>query len=641
MNPWVKSVLWLSCLVSLAHAQQDTVHILLGRYEFSYVRGFHLDQPGQLQLNKEQLNQMAHWDVATALSYQSTAQVRSYGPGILGSVSFRGMGASRSSLIWEGIPLNYLSAGQADLSLLPSTAIQRIQMLEGGEAGRWGSGGSGGLILVETGPLNLNQPGWELQWGLQARSFGGLAGQWAVQFEGNFNWGYACLSQQWSRNNFEFRDFSQPGFPQVEQTNNKYFKNDLMAGFGQRFGRLHAAWHAWVSQAHREIPAAMGSQHQNARQNDLSVRLVQRLDWNVNQYWQALVNIGLMNDSLVYRQDGLESQFQSLAGHLRAEMRWMPLKWFNSTFGWEQSLAWATQTNYTAGIPIQHTYSPYLLSQFRPGNWLVNYSIRLPLSSMGNLNPVGSLYLGHLFNVKSISFQPGLSYKEHYRWASLNDLYWKPGGNPNLLPETGFTLEVLSEIKWKKNNRLVSWNGKGYWGKMTNYILWLPSGNLWEASQQPNSLQYGITNRFEWQYEGKKSQIQVWGQHNFQFAGDVNSKNSWAYVPTHQGQTGLVVQQKCKTIGKLGMPIQIGLNLMGQYTSERFTSEDQQQTLPEYLLFDIGIQGQIPLNNGSFFRLGIYCHNIANQSFETILRRPQPGRHFSLQLTYQIQSKTK
>jgi len=259
---------------------------------------------------------------------------------------------------------------------------------------------------------------------------------------------------------------------------------------------------------------------------------------------------------------------------------------------------------------------------------------------MGNLNPVGSLYLGHLFKVKTLSFQPGLSYKDHYRWASLNDLYWKPGGNPNLLPETGFTLEVLSEIKWKKNNRLFSWNGKGYWGKMANYILWLPSGNLWEPSQQPNSLQYGITNRLEWQYEGEKSQIQVWGQHNFQFAGDGISENSWAYVPTHQGQSGLVVQQKFKTIGKLGMPIQIGLNLMGQYTSERFTSEDQQQNLPEYLLFDIGMQGQIPLNNGSFFRLGIYCHNIANQSFETILRRPQPGRHFSLQLTYQIQSKT-
>ena len=121
--------MWLFGIVSLAHAQQDTVHILLGRYEFSYVRGFNLAEPGHLQLNNEQLNRMAHWDVATALSYQSNAQVRSYGPGILSSVSFRGMGAARSSLIWEGIPLNYLSAGQADLSLLPGIAIQRIQML--------------------------------------------------------------------------------------------------------------------------------------------------------------------------------------------------------------------------------------------------------------------------------------------------------------------------------------------------------------------------------------------------------------------------------------------------------------------------------------------------------------------------------
>lgn len=640
MQSGIKSILWLFCFVSTVHAQQETFHILLGRYEFSFVRGFHLEQPGHLKLNYEQLNQFSHWDIATTLSYRSTAQIRSYGPGILGSVSFRGLGAARSALIWEGIPLNYLSAGQVDVALLPSVAVQQLQILEGGEAGRWGSGGSGGLLLVETGPLNLSQPGWKLQWGLQARSFGGVAGQWGIQFEGVSNWAYLTFSQQWAKNNFEFKDFSLPGFPLVEQNNNRYFKNDLIAGFGQRFRRLHAAWHLWTSQASRQIPAAMGSQHQNARQNDLSVRLVQRLDWHVHPHWQVLLNIGLLKDSLVYRQDGIESQFQSLAGHLRTELQWAPLTWLSATVGWEQSIAWASQTNYSDGIPLQHTYSPYFLTQMNPGNWRINYSMRLPLSSMRNLNPVGSLYLGHLFKTASLSFQPGISYKEHYRWASLNDLYWDPGGNLNLIPETGYALEALTDLNWGKNKHHFSWNGKGYWGKVANYILWLPLGNLWAATQQPNSVQFGLSNRMEWQYEGKSRQIQFWGQYNYQFAGDGKTGNLWAYVPSHQGQSGISIHQIFENLSRSGNPFRLGLNLIGQYTSERFTSEDQQQKIPDYMLLDIGLQGQFHLKNGASLRLGIQCHNISDLQYETILRRPQPGRNFSVQLNYQIQSKS-
>jgi iron complex outermembrane receptor protein len=641
MQTWVRPLVWLYVLSFFSlSAQSDSSKkyvILLGRYEFSEAIGFALGMPGAQRIDSERMRSLGHWDAASVLSFQTGAQVRSYGPGSLSSVSFRGLGAGRTALIWEGMPLNYLSAGQADFSILPSAALQNMQVLEGGEAGRWGSGGSGGLVLVETSAAFLRESSWAVEWGLQARSFGGIAGRWGFHREGRKSRGYVYFSQQWAQNNFEFQDFSVVGFPTVEQRNNRYFKNDVVAGYALKVRKMVAAWHAWISQAQREIPAAMGSQHQEARQSDLSIRLVQRLDWEPVANVRIMANLGLVTDSLVYRQQGLESEFRSLAGHLRLEARWRALRWMNALLGYEQSAAWASQTNYPAGLAPQHFFSPYALLEMNPGKWKIHYSLRLPMSVEQVLKPVGSLYVGYGFSKKHWRIQPGIAYREHYRWPSLNDLYWNPGGNAQLKPETGYTLDAQLEMVWKRENQQISWTSKAYMGALKNYLLWLPMGNVWQASQRPEAVQHGVSNRVEWKGIGGMAEFNGWLQHNWQYAGEGAGANRWAYVPAHQAQGGMQMESG---LGKgPSARFRMGGMLMGQYTSERFTSEDQVQALGEYVLVDLGIQARIKRAEGNEIKFGLSCHNLFDERYETVFRRPQPGRHFSLNLTFTLQSK--
>ena len=639
MKTWIRPVFGLY-VFSFFHlsAQSDSSKYvrLLKRYELSETIGFDLGLPGTQRLDATEIRAMGHWDAATILSFQTGAQVRSYGPGSLSSVSFRGLGAARTALIWEGMPLNYLSAGQADFTILPSQALQSMQILEGGEAGRWGSGNSGGLVLVETSAAFLRKSGWSVEWSLQARSFGGITGRWGFNREGNKSRSYLYVSQQWAQNNFVFRDYSTVGFPEVEQSNNRYFKNDVVGGYAINLGKLIASWHGWVSQAQREIPAAMGSQHQQARQSDLSLRLVQRLDWDLGRNFRIMANLGLVTDSLVYRQQGLESEFRSMAGHLRLEARWNGYKWMNAVLGYEQSAAWASQTNYPEGLAPQHFFSPYAMAELSPGNWKINYSLRLPMSAEQVLKPVGTLYLGYGWSKKSMKIQPGIAYREHYRWPSLNDLYWNPGGNPLLEPETGFTIDALIDVAWKRKNHEVSWTSKAYMGALKNYLLWLPFGNVWQASQRPEAVQQGLTNRLEWKAIGALA-MKAWLQHGWQYAGEGAGANRWAYVPAHQAQAGIQMEGTFATAPF--EKLRIGGQIMGQYTSVRFTSEDQVQALPEYLLLDAGIQARLPLKQGSECMLGLSCHNLFDQRYETVFRRPQPGRHFSVNLTFTLQSK--
>jgi iron complex outermembrane receptor protein len=66
------------------------------------------------------------------------------------------------------------------------------------------------------------------------------------------------------------------------------------------------------------------------------------------------------------------------------------------------------------------------------------------------------------------------SVSRNYRVPTLNDLHWEPGGNPDLVPERGWTLEsgfhlddVHNQMKWKASLTCYS-------RKIDQWIMWMP-----------------------------------------------------------------------------------------------------------------------------------------------------------------------
>jgi vitamin B12 transporter len=94
--------------------------------------------------------------------------VRRRGPGGVEEVSLRGSGFGGALVLLDGVPANDPMTGSADLSVLSTAAVRKVEVLHGARGARFGSGALGGVIRVTTGAL---PPGGE------ASVFGGSLGE--------------------------------------------------------------------------------------------------------------------------------------------------------------------------------------------------------------------------------------------------------------------------------------------------------------------------------------------------------------------------------------------------------------------------------------------------------------------------------
>ncbi|MBW3656029.1 MAG: TonB-dependent receptor [Gemmatimonadetes bacterium] len=72
------------------------------------------------------------------------------GPGAPAQVSIRGSGADEVLVLVDGVPINSLLTGEADLSTVPLEAVERVTVLRGAQSARYGERALAGAILVES-----------------------------------------------------------------------------------------------------------------------------------------------------------------------------------------------------------------------------------------------------------------------------------------------------------------------------------------------------------------------------------------------------------------------------------------------------------------------------------------------------------
>src|SRR5690606_6722526 len=69
-----------------------------------------------------------------------------------------------------------------------------------------------------------------------------------------------------------------------------------------------------------------------------------------------------------------------------------------------------------------------------------------------------------------------------FKVPTLNDRFWEPGGNPDLLPEESINGEI--GFHWLKSG-LFSWNQSLTYYRMQvdNWIIWMPQGSVWRPEK--------------------------------------------------------------------------------------------------------------------------------------------------------------
>ncbi|MBK7407408.1 MAG: TonB-dependent receptor [Saprospirales bacterium] len=400
--------------------------------------------------------------------------MKSYGPGQLASLSLRGAGAAHTALIWNGFNLQNPMHGQVDFSLVPALLFPEIRVDLGANAALWGSGSIGGAVHLKN-DMPASQSGLLLEEGFELGSFSQQAQFLALE------WGGRQLSIQTrvfrirQQNDFPFIGLSglsmqQPhaAFRQLGGT------QDLL--FRKKDHQLDA--HIWVQGAEREIPPTLLQSGSEATQADQSVRLAVHWGFSKNK-WALHLRSAYLRDVIDYQDPAiaLNDWSRSQVFIMEEEWHWAPRPHQLLAVGLHQT--WLNgKTDYYEGNPFQMRQAAFASYRLESRNqkWVGTTSIRQEWSS-GQLAPFSPALNGTWKPLSWLHARFQLS--RHFRWPTMNDLYWTPGGNPDLQPEKGWGGELGLKGTGLLKRLPLELELSAYSRRIEDWIQWRPAGNFW------------------------------------------------------------------------------------------------------------------------------------------------------------------
>ncbi|MCB0641207.1 MAG: TonB-dependent receptor [Phaeodactylibacter sp.] len=565
-------------------------------------------------------------DLGNSLARLSSVFIKQYGPGGLASLSYRGGNAAQTSLYWEGFDLNSLFVGQTDLSLIPAWFFESLESTGAGST-------SSGQNFAPAGGFSLRQPPLSkpaaLRTQAQVGSFGRYTGGIQGQLRHDWQAHRVGLFYEDAKNNFPYRNILglQGRMPNAAIQNlGLQGKHEFAL---QPNWALTANW--WYQQAARQIPPTEVQLMSVAEQQDRQFRATLGSSWfagNWNWSWKS----ALLQEQINYSDSltQIESDSRGYAWINRWSAGWDRPGFMRFNAQLEHSRNKANGTNYASDLTENRWGSRLQFTQ-------ILHQWRLQLQ-------VAPLWVDGLFQSTAGSFQWAWQHKhERFSWKghlsrlrrlpTFNDRFWQEQGNPELLPETGWGQE--SSLHWDTHPCKAGWRSRltGYHRKIDNWILWQPDGNLWRPFNIKTVRSYGLElqvlykkrwtsgvelqleNRYSWTRSRSLTPV----QDNDQSVG-----KQLIYTPIHQ----YALHSRCSW--KKWM---IGLN--PYLTGPVYTLADNSMSIPAYWLLDSSIVFQVNEQWSCYLQ----ANNLLDQPYQTIIRRPMPGRNFLFGLHYSISKK--
>ena len=207
------------------------------------------------------------------------------------------------------------------------------------------------------------------------------------------------------------------------------------------------------------------------------------------------------------------------------------------------------------------------------------------------------------------------SYATNYRLPTFNDLYWEPGGNTDLIPETSKTAEVGISY----HTSLYSLNATSFIIQSKNLIQWQPiTSDVWEPINIQSAKNYGLELSAVLKKTINRHILNLKAQYDFVKAIDENLDKQLIYVPNHKGNVIFTYQ-----IAKWNF----GYNY--QYTGKVYTTTSNSQTLDAYNLSSLFFKRQLFKDK---IIVALNINNIFNEKYQSVAYRPMPNRNFTLNI---------
>jgi iron complex outermembrane receptor protein len=596
------------------------------------------------------LQMMKTQTISELLSSYSPVFMKSYGRGSTATASFRGTAPSHTQVFWNGMKLNSPMRGDVDFSLFPVYFIDDISLLHGGSSLQSGSGALGGSVLIN------NKPDWTDRFSIRyvqtlesfstAKEYLNIGyGNGQLQFK-------TRLFSDYSKNDFPYYNYGVLPMHESVQKNAGYDKLGLLQEIYYRLSRHTFSAKLWAYKSDRDLPQLMSFEGdvRKETQNDRNIRAVGSWKYLTEKSRLELV-LGMNRTKLNYFRSSTEANFvnfdsrsneHSYTGNLAFD--WKPqekisLDWsFNSVYHRVSVFDQAQKIGYDHD---RLEFSLMNAVHFQPDpKLLFSFLFRSEVYDSKLIGFIPSLGVEYLIGKKQeMSLKMNVS--RNYHQPGLNDLYWFPGGNPDLEPEDGYSGDLA--LSFSKKTEKASFSGQitGFASLINDWIVWQPSASgasYWEASN--------LRKVFA---RGAEVQLSVHSQISPDLTFDLKGNYSHSAtsnidaVPSVDGSRGkqliYIPKDKANLFAEADYK-KYYLKLNAPFTGKRYTSSnnvesDYEKVLNPYWLLDLSIGRRIGFKP---FLMDVVANveNLTNSDYMAILWRPMPGRYYSLtiQISY-------
>lgn len=606
------------------------------------------------QLDTIELKKLQTKSLAELIQSTGPVFVKTYGRGSAATVSFRGTASSHTQVNWNGMNINSPMRGDIDFSLIPVYFVDDMNMLHGGSSLSQTSGGLGGSIQIN------NQADWnnriQIKYVQDIESFHTY--REFIQF-GIGNQSFQSSTRFFhdqSQNDFAFYNYGVLPYREDQQKNADYEKYGVLQELYYRWeNKNQLSLKIWGGQNFRNLPQLMSYEGENRLEYQKDKDLKAILTWKYyseHSKWEIFSSIN--QHELHYFRSSTETDFEN----------------FNSTsnensslnrilFQYKQQEKLNLETfadfNYHT-VKVQDKISGVSFNENRfEAYWVgqVNYAINTKTSVFAILR---SEYYDNTFVpiIPAIGFeyelQEGISVflngSRNYHKPTLNDLYWVPGGNPDLKPENAWSADLGIKAQFSPGGRegdlnkiKLNFSLNTYQSIIDNWIIWQPSTSgayYWQAINLKKVWARGIESQFKLHFDFHQNwNLYVSANYTYTRTTNQNAVSSvdesrgkqLIYIPVHSGNFLLNLQFKSwewsfgnQSIGK-------------RYTNSSNVESDHEVILSSFSLLNTELSYKKDFKKLET-KIAFRIENLLDTDYMMILWRPMPGRYYAINLQF-------
>ena len=661
-------ILTALCLTFSAMAEERTVAIR----EITVLGQRPMKEIGvqQTKLDSVALKENISFSMADVLTFNSSIFVKSYGRATLSTVAFRGTSPSHTQVSWNGMKINNPMLGMTDFSMIPSYFIDDASLLHGTSSVNETGGGLGGAVKLSTKPADAD--GFGVQYIQGIGSFKSFDEFLRLTY-GNDHWQISTRAvYSSSPNDYKFlnRDKKENVYDEnmniidqyypVERNRSGSYKDLHIlqevyynTGKGDRLGL-----NAWYINSNREL-AMLTVDHGSDtdfdnRQREQTFRGV--LSWDhIRRNWKVAAKGGYtytwmaydykrdLGNGVMAHMTRSRSRINTIYGQAEGEY-YIGNKWlFTANLSMHQHFVESRDKNIVLqqggnGILGYRKARPELsgsvAAKWRPTERLgMSLVIREEMFGREWTPIIPAFFIDGVLSKRG-NIAAKASVSRNCRFPTLNDLYFLPGGNPDLKKESGWSYDAALSFAVGKQN-VYSLSGSASWFEsfIKDWIIWLPTTKGFFSPDNIKDVHaYGVELQADLNVAlTKEWQLGLNG--TFSWTPSINVGEPRTPADKSVGKQLPYVPERSSTItGRLSWRRWVFLYKWCYY-SERYTMSSNDISLsgklPPYFMSNISLEKSIPLKHIELSAKGV-INNLFNEQYLSVLSRPMPGINFQI-----------